>query len=556
MIKRLFRLGMLCLLLTVILNSCHEEQVGPDLDNLEDTFGKKMKNPYSVQNMKQAWDNIKPELSKAGRYNVEAVTITTTHYYVRFLPKDSLEYEILLKDSLLELYSYPLDYEQIIEGEFNYHDPSIPADRPTYQYTVVLADYNFPNIEYKILEELFIPDDIGHTINGRVVYPIDECVQPFLINEAMRIAQHYSEIQDVEECGGGGYVAGSGVCSTCPRGQILVENPYSGKIYKDGKFYDGVPKVKARARKWFKIKTAYTDENGEFVIRYVFGGNREVNYGIKYSNIHAFIKPTGIGFGPAYLNGPKQSGRWEYRSHKGSRSYLWGAIMRGVYDYHYIWAPKFNIGRPPNDLKIRACANNDCGVMTMLHQISDVTTGPIGGWVFSDLRIGSKDDKYNIIYKIVIHELGHAAHWNFVGDWVVSSTYRMMFSKKMVREAWASGVADIVHQDKFKFLPDVYGVCWKGDDGNVGLQGMINMGYPLVLVRDLIDARNEYDSTRPECDVYDDVENFTMSEIFSSLRGVSSNKTNTAMREWRDNLIQKRPTQKDNLIKYFQQWEK
>ncbi|QCK16253.1 hypothetical protein [Mangrovivirga cuniculi] len=553
MIRRICRLGFLCLFATLVFNSCQDEDILKK-DEKENIFGKKLKNPYAVENMKKAWENVKPELSQSGRFNLEGVNITTTHYYVRFSPKDSIELDLLLQDSLLELYTYPLDRERTFSGETPYHDPSIPLDQPTFQYTVVLADYKFPEIEYEVLDNLFLPDETGHTPGGRIINPMDECLQPYLVNEAMRITENYADIVPIEEdCGVGS--GPSGECDKCPRGQILIENPYSGKIYRDGKFYDGVPKVKARARKWFKIKTAYTNENGEFVIKHIFGGNREVNYGIKYSNHHASLKPVAVGFGPAFLDGPKKSGRWEYRSHKGSRSYLWGTIMRGVYDYHYIWAPEFNIGRPPNDIKFRACAENNCGSMNMLHQITEYPTLGLGRWVFSDIRVGNKHDGYNILYSTVIHELGHAAHWQLVGDWVPTKTWNMMFSKKMVREAWASGVAYEVYEIKFKSLPELYGKCWASLDG-VGLQDMIDDGYPLVLIRDLIDSRNEFDPNRLECDVYDDVENFTLSEIFYSLKRVNSNKTNTAMKEWRDNLIQKRPKQKDNLINYFHQWEK
>lgn len=514
-------------------------------------LGAKLQNPYSVQNMQMAWSNIKPKLVSSGRIAGDEVEVVATHYYVRFLPSDSLELELLLEDTALELYTFPLDYDVQMVGEFYYHDPEIPLGAPTYQYTVVLADYKFPDIQYEILSELYLPDEEGHTETGRVISPIDNCLQAQLVNEAMSLTGNYDEIVTVN-CEIGSTSTEpitAGVCTKCPQGQILVENPESGTIVRGGVKYDGVPEVKARARKWFKIKTAETNENGEFIINHVFGGNRKVNYGIKYTNNHAFIKPVTIGFGPAFLNGPKSSGRWEYRSHRGSSSYLWGTIMRGVYDYHHIYSALFNIGSPPNNIKIRSCANNECGITTMLHTLA-APGGPFGGWLFSDVKIGSADTEYNKLYKTVIHELGHAAHWKLGGDWPWSRSFDMMFSHKLVREAWACGVADAAHD--VKFLRRWYAACPTG-----GLEDMLDDGYPRVLVRDLIDDTNEFNEGISSCNVIDNVEGFTLHEIFYALENINAlaiGDNDSALKKWRDNLIEIRPLQEEVLREYFAQW--
>lgn len=91
--------------------------------------------------MKKAHNN----LSNSGTF-VQGITVEvkTTDYYVRFLPNDWSEYDVLKKDTILKLYDIPLDYEVETTG-WTYHDPSIPADKPTWQYTVVPVSYNFPD---------------------------------------------------------------------------------------------------------------------------------------------------------------------------------------------------------------------------------------------------------------------------------------------------------------------------------------------------------------------------------------------------------------------------
>ena len=72
---------------------------------------KKIINPYSVTNMKKAYESLQAEGLMKTQFNIEA-----THLYVRFLPKDSADLETLNKDTSLVLFSYPLDYE-LSEGE-------------------------------------------------------------------------------------------------------------------------------------------------------------------------------------------------------------------------------------------------------------------------------------------------------------------------------------------------------------------------------------------------------------------------------------------------------
>ncbi|MCZ8216335.1 MAG: hypothetical protein O9262_08865, partial [Cyclobacteriaceae bacterium] len=119
-------------------------------------LGKKLDNPYSVENMQKAWKNLQATNSNARTSDVE---ITTTHYYLRFKPKNEGELSLLKLDTTLIIYDYPLDYEITELGNF-YHDPSIPIDQPTYKYCAVTIDKQLPlGVEYELLAFLFIPDD-------------------------------------------------------------------------------------------------------------------------------------------------------------------------------------------------------------------------------------------------------------------------------------------------------------------------------------------------------------------------------------------------------------
>ena len=114
------RAGIISGMIAILGSSCTKEEVdllqNSSLDKKEELvipyneggkmeLGNQLPNPYSVASMKEAL----AALQKAGRSESDTVNIETTHYYVRFLARDSIEVAILMEDSLLVLYDYPLD---------------------------------------------------------------------------------------------------------------------------------------------------------------------------------------------------------------------------------------------------------------------------------------------------------------------------------------------------------------------------------------------------------------------------------------------------------------
>jgi hypothetical protein len=126
-------------------------------------LGEKKNNPYTVENMLAALDTLKAypnELDGCLKSPslINDIDISTTDYYVRFLPQDSVQFTQLKNDTMLTLFDFPLDYEIVQTGEY-YHDPTVSGPY-TWLYTRVPKDYDFPgNIRYEILEELFIVEN-------------------------------------------------------------------------------------------------------------------------------------------------------------------------------------------------------------------------------------------------------------------------------------------------------------------------------------------------------------------------------------------------------------
>lgn len=534
--RRFIKSTLVAIVAAVLVTSCFNDIESPELSRTTQqqeginptVLGRKLENPFAVEIMRKAYSNLKNGTS-GGRVKSEELDIRTTHFYVKFLPKDSTEVETLEKNNQLNLYDYPLDYEIITPGNY-YHDPNTPLDQPTPKYTSVPVEFQFnSSISYQVLAELYLPNtDMEGTSNGRTNRNL---FLEELEDEALRISGNLNE----NTTSANGRTTGR---RYNPRGFIRVRNTFTGLL-------EGVPNVKARVRRWFEVRTAMTNNTGYFYISESF--RHDVNYGVQFENDQAFIRPAWFGFGPAFIDGPKSDNIWEYNCERGSDSYLWSVIMRAVHDYHFDFTSRFAIDPPPNGLKIRACGDNNCGVATMMHQNGQVFMGPFGAWLFSDLRIGERNETYRSIYSTTIHELGHAAHWKLAGDWIIGNNYKMAWAHKLVREGWATAITDQVHMVKFN--EPLYIGCRS-------IEEMMDDGYLRVLGRDLIDNVNEFNPGIARCNVQDNVSGFTLSEIFYSLRGAHGSSTNSAMEAWRDNLVDRKPDQRQNLINYFNQFEK
>ena len=113
-------------------------------------LGRKLENPYSVKNVGEALATLYPTRA--------SVDVPVTDRYVRFLPKNTEEYN-RLSDLGVEMLDHPMDREILKDGDY-YHDPAVPEDEITWQYAVVPSDFEFPQgIDYEVLDECFIPDE-------------------------------------------------------------------------------------------------------------------------------------------------------------------------------------------------------------------------------------------------------------------------------------------------------------------------------------------------------------------------------------------------------------
>ncbi|MGJ3233480.1 hypothetical protein [Marivirga sp.] len=407
--------------LLIILSSCQKDEIfNEPISNINQSqfqddvirLGKKLENPYTIENMQRAFQNLKGNTQFNSRsHNISIINVT--HLYVRFLPRTDKEYAKLLADTTLMLFDYPLDYE-IEEGGTYYHDPELPDTSYTWKYCAVAKDYDFPNLEYEIIEELFLPESIDDSKSSRNTEEwsfMDE-----LEIEALRITGNLKD----ESVQNNRSVSARRKWKLKGKIQMFDDSPGVNKLVP-------LRGVKARAYSWFTTKEDLTDGKGEFFIDHNFKGN--VNYSIKWERNDFEIRDKR--WGQAYYNGPRLKEKdWNLDIYSGM-SRMYAIIHRAAHRYYY--ENRAGLRTPPK--RNQMLGRVTIGAFDWDDVNSNGDHGPLKRWTtFPEIRIFKPNRACENLYATTIHELAHASHWE------LDRNNDYTFCDDIVIESWARGV--------------------------------------------------------------------------------------------------------------------
>lgn len=410
-------------------------------------LGKKLENPYSVENMERAYAEL-VQTRAIGDFKIE-----TTDLYVRFLPKDSTELLTLQNDTLLELFDYPLDYDIEVEGTY-YHDPSIPEGELTWLYTTVKPDYQFPAVYYEILEECFIPNE-DNLEDEWIDDGIDDDAE---ILETRADKMNFIELLERKAFENAGLInLFEGKSAEIETRSWKRQRPCGTLKVYDTYLRRNVPikGVKVRCHTVVKWSTAYTDENGY----YSMGSKFRVgpHYAIVFDNSQDFTIWGNRGpLAPANCNmGWHSKGGYDRIIGSNDKAWDWCTVNNAGFEY-YQNAKKDGIGLPPKNLKIWVWRHKSLGCAPMLRRVwhpigynsesgwanffINITAGRLATYintllkfVLPDIVIGTDGecDSFDI-YERVNHELAHASHCHKVGSrfWAKYVNYIITYGKK------------------------------------------------------------------------------------------------------------------------------
>ena len=398
--------------------ACQKEpEVQPEVSvtNTKAVVGEKLKDPYSVENMRLAYATLKSQAKTTVELDIQA-----THYYVKFKPKNELELNILKTDSTLDLYPYPLDHE-ILNIDASYHDPSLPDEVPTYQYAAIpLNKLSELKVDFEIIKELYLPmEDEGakSTLSTSLWETLeDESLQ--LTGNIKDEANAYLKKKKKWQ----------------PKGKIhIFDNSLNRWV--------GVEGVEVKARRWYTTRKGRTNADGFYWCDGKF--RRNADYSLNRER-HDFSIRTGT-FGQAGLGNRNKEGDWNVVLQEGDQ-WFYATNYRAAYHYYYGDISNLGIGRPPSNGFLKAQVKIACYIKEGR------------GWHGSGLRrfgafprigVYSKTTNTNgdvvnrrtdRIMTTMFHELCHAAHWKQrKGSWEKTT--------RRLSESWATAVGILMAND-------------------------------------------------------------------------------------------------------------
>ncbi|MCY7357278.1 MAG: hypothetical protein LH609_07360 [Rudanella sp.] len=286
-------------------------------------LGEKLENPYTPDVMNKAFVNVTKKLKN----KIPKSPVRTTHYYVRFLPKDWKQYDLLKRDTTIRLSDIPLDYEVAVHGN-KYHDKTLCDTCPTWQYVCVKENYKFNSaIRKETLASLYIPEsdktladmNIQETIGGKSFLDA-------FVDEALILTKNYADTLKLK---------------TLKTGGRLAWNPSDRVRVFDTRLNQLIPLygVKIQARRWFTYRLAWTDNNGDYFCPDSF--DRPANYSLWFERSDFDVR-SGT-FGQAWIDGPKQDEPWNIDLQDGVDRF-YAHVFRAAFRYHYL--PIDGLSRP------------------------------------------------------------------------------------------------------------------------------------------------------------------------------------------------------------------
>lgn len=560
-------------LLTMFIFSCSEEPEEPLLINKISQVGA---NPFSVPSMQKAMRVLEGSSHYAAAGS-PTLNPRVTHYYVVFSPRNNEELDLIAKSGEVELFEEPLDVSFLGEDRamFEYNLASLGQDSPGHQFTTVRKEFNFPNVDYQIIAEIYLPfedlhlltetDTRGSAAGMTNMLPCDQYMMAQEWENQALMDNGYEDFIEVDECddqGGGG---GSGGGSS---------NPYPANQWGRMRIYDNTPGVqrlipisgvRVTTTRFLSWKRSDTNAEGYYKVNSPHH-EKKSQYHIKWEDDDfRIIAHDG---GQAKLEGPDQTGPWSFDIQDNSKAQWYGTAFSAAKQYYD--GERYGLAKPQNGnlfrttIKVR---DNNCTSRYAPH--ADIPVA--GALFFNDIKVCvSNRKKLNIsrIYGNTIHELTHSAHFKArPGNF--SEEILLRPSGRRVLESWADGVEWWFTINKYQELSG------STDWGTYGFgnSSLLNSQFKTIdnsrldedgkriesdaiytsLVIDLVDEYNQRTSTGDQSRPMDRVSGYTINQIENALYnsgGVS------LFTNWKHNLINmfSNPTEQF-LHEYFANWD-
>ena len=462
--------GKICLVLAVsVMLSCSKDGMSSDSGSSRDqsdivphemiVLGRRLENPYKTENMTKALASLYP--TKAG-----LVAVEPTDLYVRFLPKGQDDLDVLLGAGIM-LMDHPLDYDIAVEGDW-YHDPEVPDGDVTWQYAVVPVGFDFPDIEYQIIHNCFIPDESQSTRAPGIDW---EAVE----RQSYILTGNEDRLDDVSQTKAG---------KVTPSGRItIVDDKANG-----GKPF-GVAGVRVSCNSFVRFAHTYTDRDGYYQMPKQFSA--KLRYRLVFENEKGFSIGFNLVLTPASVSTLGKSGPEGVdaliTSSSEDKLFRRCVVNNAAYDYVTRCSyDDMDILPPPGDLRIWIFHSLEVSSAVMLHHGAVVDSKLISSFLgefasllkafLPDVTLGAKGkNDYSSLYSTVCHELAHASHFSRVGTGYWNKYLRYILESYLTTgdpygygqasnadycalgESWAYYLESVMYKDRYGGSVPTYG---------------------------------------------------------------------------------------------------
>ncbi|MDI9338772.1 MAG: hypothetical protein QM539_10160 [Alphaproteobacteria bacterium] len=526
-------------------------------------LGKKLENPFKLETMKKALNNLKGN-SKYQTYAEHYPSITKTHRYIKFNPQTEDEANIMYKwDTLHLLSTTPFDYEILKAGQ-SYREPNLKDGQPSPMYANVPIDISLPqHVKYEVLDDIYVPSILAPDVNvknskqrfdndANTAY--NDLCDEILLMEAYKLTNVIDKSFNQEN-----YLDELIFENSKNQKENIIVNPgtqpdetinISGRIFYDVNFYFPIHglRVTIKARFLGLVHQVNYDSRQSRIVPYVENhstntntlGEFNLNVTKRILNHMAMLSfalnISGQGPENAFritnnnndlisIISPKLTSNLAYYDTNVLKTvsninlgnlYINSDSVHNYYftvfnaAYFYYFGDIGGLSRPPS--RFNTGLTIKC-YTTFGRSTADYSRQTIWGGAHIHMHEFGSDNIRT--FAITIHELAHAAHW----DMVKSITFRFERTDAIVTESYAKGVEWFLTKRKYPdyntgYIRGTYtGIC----------QDLIDTP-KMVTTYDYQPGDPDANSEIISLSYNDRVQGFTMPQIEAALRstGVTS----------------------------------
>lgn len=403
------------LIALIVVTGCQQPGLEDALEGSTANKGtEEIVNPYSLSYMQKVQDQL-VEWGEA-----EPVKLEATHLYIKFIPMNKEEVDLLSFRNDLDLYDYPIatEKDEITASRAGvYRDPRAVETQPNPLYGAIAIGTIIPKVPYIVLDELYIPEEVESDSkleeSSLAIYEDDqeypEGSRGRLRDRLRRIRKRIRKRRESKKWN--------------PSARIRVWDDSLGRMVP-------LAGVQVRVRNWFRSHQGHTDANGNYYSPTKFRG--DVSYFLKYEYAMELFDVRNGHFGQAFYNGPNNKrSKWNLDISSGHNLFWAQSFRAGAY---LLNRNTREFGAIPYS-KVTICALDKDGTKRAGRYLSHANNI----WIYKNDKDGNRVSS-KMLFQTLLHEFGHRLH---------DYHHNYLSLDGFLKESWGEAVSYVMTEEEY-----------------------------------------------------------------------------------------------------------